>query len=258
MAHRDNLPPLQELITMTAKRFQPARIFAAAAFVAVAGVAIPAFAGELKFGEGADSLKTDDNGKLTAEGAKTAIKELDKVPGEDEWDLKIWAKIDRGGEGPLYVEFFREGEKEPFWRYEDPNYDGGKYWSQSVLLEGAKQFNKNQSYIVRLSQANAEGKDIKLAEGTLKLINTGRVPEKKAGEDEDEDEDEDENEDEDEDDKPAKVQKPTTAEPPETEDPGKKRGCTVTEGPADPLALGLGLVVLLGIGAGRRRRQQAA
>jgi hypothetical protein len=143
----------------------------------VAFTAVPALAGEVKIGEGITSLEVDDNGKLTADGRKTALSELDKLPGEDAWDANIHATLDSGrGDGPLYVEFWHkvQGEWQSFWRHDMNDYDGRKYVIVNILLEGNYGFNKDREYTVKFVQVNTKGNDITLAKGNIKLINTGR------------------------------------------------------------------------------------
>ena len=89
------------------KRFRRVPAVALGLFLTFSLSAV-AFAGPMKFGEGMNSLETDDKGELTAEGKKTVLKELDKIPDEDAWDLNLWAELERGrAEGPIYVEFRR-------------------------------------------------------------------------------------------------------------------------------------------------------
>lgn len=221
-------------------------------------VATPAWAGEIKFGEGPSSLEVDDQGKLTEAGRKTAVKELDKIPGEDAWDLRVWAKLDKGAPGPLYVEFWQTVEvmgktqTAIVHRHEDGEYDGNKYINYNILLEGKVGFNKDRTYDVYFVQVNAKGKDMRLASTKLKLINTGREPppdEEGDGEEEDELSEQDELDglagDEDQADS-----EPADSAPPETE--ASKKGCSVDPGRAGGFD---GAVLLLLAAASIRRRR---
>jgi MYXO-CTERM domain-containing protein len=219
-----------------------------------------ALAGEMKFGEGSASLQTDDSGKLTDGGKKSSIKEIDKVPGEDVWDLKIWMQI-KGAAGPLYVEFYQTVQgQESIVHREDIPYEGEKFITASVPLEGGQGFNKNRTYRVQAIQNDGK-RDIKLAGATIKLINTGRKPEKGEGDGEGGEDTEGEEEvseqdvldtlagpDEDGGDDPG------DADPPTTDSPTKKKGCSVT-GDADLGFSGLMVLVLAGIGMRRERRR---
>ena len=51
----------------------------------------------------------------------------DRIPGEEDWELKIHARMGKhAAEGPLYIEFFREvnGQEYIVYRHEDSNYGG--------------------------------------------------------------------------------------------------------------------------------------
>ncbi len=162
------------------RRMLPAIV--AAAVVLTAGMA---HAGDIKFGQD-KPLETNDKGALTGEGKKAAVKELDNVPGEDAWQAFVWAQLDRGAEGPLYIEFWQEVNGNPsiVHRHEESGYDGGKYISAEFDLEGNIGFNKNRTYTVKAVQVNAKGKDITLAKSKIKLIKSGREPaEDEGGED---------------------------------------------------------------------------
>jgi MYXO-CTERM domain-containing protein len=217
-----------------------------------------AHAAEIKFGEGPSSLAVDDAGMLTDAGRKTAVKALDKVPGEDAWDLRVWAKLDKGAPGPLYVEFWQNveimGQKQNaiVLRHEEAGYQGEKYVSYSILLEGRLGFNKDRTYQVKFVQVGSKGQDITLANADLRLINTGRKSEEEKAEEKEDEEKEDEEEEEDQDDLdtlggPDPEPAPETGAPPETE--AGKKGCHVGE---DVGFVGL-LAVGLGVAARRRR-----
>ncbi len=235
-----------------------------------AGLAVSATsasAGEIKFGEGMTALATDDAGKLTAEGKASAIKELDSVPGEDAWDMTLWARLDSGAdEGPLYIEFWQridtdlDGKPDQdnlAYRHEDANFDGSRYYLTNILLEENFGLNKGRTYKVKIVQVSSSGRDLKLAEGKITLIDTGRKPEA-AGDGGGEGAEEEVSEqdaidsfaggDEEESDAPA------AAPPPVQETPAKKRGCAIGDPTEHPLSLGL-MVLLAGAGLTRRPRR---
>ena len=235
-----------------------------------AGLAVSAssaFAGEIKFGEGMTALATDDAGKLTAEGKASAVKELDSVPGEDAWDMTLWARLDSGAdEGPLYIEFWQrvdtdlDGKPDQdnlAYRHEDANFDGSRYYLTNILLEENFGFNKGRSYKVKILQVSSSGRDLKLAEGKITLIDTGRKPEA-AGDGGGEGAEEEVSEQDaidsfaggdDEDDAPE----PSAAPPPVEDTPAKKRGCDIGAPSEHPLSLGL-LVLIAGVALTRRPR----
>lgn len=230
---------------------------AAATGLMVALMATPALAGDLKYGEGVGSLEVDDDGKFT--GGST-VKKLDKLPGEDAWDLSLWASLDGGrAEGPLYVEFWQkvQGEESKVFHHEMDDYDGRRYILVNILLEGNVGFNKDRTYKVRVVQVNSRGKDVVLATGSLELVNTGREPEPEGdgegGEGDGEEERESMSQDELDTlagpDEPAKPDGPSEAPPPV--DPGKK-GCSVG-GEYDAGINGLMILALAGLGFRRRR-----
>lgn len=233
---------------------------AAATGLAVALMATPALAGDLKYGEGVGSLEVDEDGKLT--GGKS-VKELDKIPGEDAWDLSLWASLDGGrAEGPLYIEFWQkvQGQEAIVHRHEMDDYDGRRYVLVNILLEGNVGFNKDRTYKVKLLQVNSRGKDVVLATGSLKLINTGRQPEEEEpakGEEGEEEEYESQAQDERDslagpEDEGQEPDAPTAAEPPPVE-PSKK-GCSVA-GEYDAGINGLMLLALAGLGLRRRKSE---
>lgn len=225
------------------------------AIIVCASLSIPAtaLAGEVVFG--AQPLATDDSGKLTAEGRKATLKELPSEPGEEAWNLHVWAKIDKGGPGPLYVEFFGklpDGKKYLAYRHEKSDYQGEKYVSMDIELDGSLGFNKGHTYDVEVSQLSPKGANIPLGSGKLTLTYTEAPPEEKEEGDEDTEGD------------TAKQDELDTLAggddagaggdqggPPPVGSKGKK-GCSV-----DPTPYGLpGVLVLFGLGAlaGRRRK----
>ena len=131
-----------------------------------------AWAGDVKFG--AEPLAVDDKGNITAEGKSAAISKLASEPGEELWQFHLWAKIDKGGPGPLYVEFLGklpDGKEYVTYRYEHGSYDGEKFVSLSFDLEGNLGFNKGKTYKVKVLQGNTKpGRpDIILATGSITL-----------------------------------------------------------------------------------------
>lgn len=131
-----------------------------------------AWAGEVKFG--AQPLAVDDDGNITAEGKSAAVETLRSEPGEEVWRFNLWAKIDKGGPGPLYVEFLGklpDGKEYVTYRYEHGSYDAEKFVSLSFDLEGNLGFNKGKSYKVKVLQGNTkpDKPDIILATGNIKL-----------------------------------------------------------------------------------------
>lgn len=220
---------------------------------------------QIWFGTGADSLETDDNGRVTAEGAKTKSSEVDRIPGEDDWELKLHARMGKyAAPGPVYVEFYQEvnGEEYIVHRHEDPNYDGERLYTTVLLLEANIGFNKNREYRVQIVQNNGK-RDLVIAKGKVKLIDTGREPE--SAEDEGGDEgpseqdiadtlagdDDEEEEDEGEDDEGAGDGE---APPPIEETPSTKKGCAVET--VDVGFSGTAILMLLALGTGLRRRRE--
>ena len=93
-----------------------------------------AWAGEVKFG--AEPLAVDDNGNITGEGKAAAVETLQSEPGEEVWHFNLWAKIDKGGPGPLYVEFvgkLPDGKEYVTYRYEHGSYDAEKRVLQEAI-----------------------------------------------------------------------------------------------------------------------------
>jgi len=235
--------------------------FIATAMLLTAGVA---YAGDIKFGQD-KPLDATEKGGLTADGKKAAVKELDNVPGEDAWQAFVWAQLDRGAEGPLYIEFWQDVNGTPsiVHRHEESGYDGGKYLTTDFDLEGNIGFNKNRTYTVKAVQVNAKGKDITLAKSKIKLIKSGREPaEEEGGEDSGEDgdvsdqdvadslagPDEEDKEIGDKDPEPKDEQGPPEVKP--------KKGCSVQA--ADNGWSGPMVLLLAAAGLVRRRRKTAA
>jgi MYXO-CTERM domain-containing protein len=209
---------------------------------------------QIWFGTGVDSLETGENGQVTAEGAKTKTDEVDRIPGSEDWELKLHAKMGKyAAEGPVYVEFFQTvaGAEHIMFRHEDADYSGSRFYTLVLLLEANEGFNKDREYRVQIVQNNGK-RDLVLAKGKVTLIDTGRKgdveeepepePEPEADEEDEEDEDEDDGNEGD------------VAPPPIDDSPAKKKGCSVTDGGATDLgATGLGILLLAGA-IGRRRR----
>lgn len=148
-----------------------------------------AWAGEVKFG--ADALAVDDSGNITSEGKSAATDTLKSEPGEELWNLNLWAKIDKGGPGPLYVEFLGklpDGKEYVTFRHDHSSYQGEKFVSLNFELDGNSGFNKGKTYKVKVLQGNTkEGRpDIILATGKLTLEYT-EPPANEEGDEGDED-----------------------------------------------------------------------
>jgi len=228
----------------------------ALAFAAL-GSSTVAWAGEIKFGT--SNLETDDKGNLTASGRKAAVDTLDEEPGEDLWKTFIWAKLDNAAQGPLYFEFYQsiDGANSQVWRYDAGEFPGGKYFSSELEISGGKGFNKDRTYEVKAIQVSPKGKDLTLATGKIKLIKSGKKPEKKEGDDEGDKVPEDQDaidslaggED-----PPGDAGGDDGKEAPPPVEPKAKKGCTID---SDGSAWS-GALLLLGLGglgfATRRRR----
>ncbi|MGB1016303.1 MAG: MYXO-CTERM sorting domain-containing protein [Nannocystaceae bacterium] len=235
--------------------------FIATAMLLTAGFA---HAGDIKFGQD-KPLDVSEKGALTADGKKAAVKELDNVPGEDAWQAFVWAQLDRGAEGPLYIEFWQDVNGTPsiVHRHEETAYDGKKYLSTEFDLEGNIGFNKNRTYTVKAVQVNAKGKDITLAKSKIKLVKSGRKPaEEESGGDDEGDDASDQDvadslagPDEEDEEVGDKSVEPEVEEqgPPEVK---PKKGCSVQatdNGWSGPMVL-----LLAAAGLVRRRRKHAA
>jgi len=123
---------------------------------------------------GTEPLATDDSGKITAEGRKAAVKTLPSEPGEELWIAHVYAKIDKGGPGPLYVEFIgnRSGVGEfKAYSHEKSDYQGEKFVSMQIDLDGnSASFNKGSTYQVKVLQVAPDGKkDIVFARNEISL-----------------------------------------------------------------------------------------
>lgn len=238
-------------------RNQPNRRWILGTAVAMAALcSTAAWAGEVKVG--ATELAVDDKGNLTAEGRKAIVDTLDEVPGEDLWKAYIWAKLDNAAEGPLYIEFYQNlnGSDSLVWRYEESNFNGGKYYSAEIELAGGRGFNKDRTYEIKAVQVSPKNKDITLATGKLKLIKSGKKPPKDPdeGKKTKEEEEQDARDSLAEDDKSSDEPKPTEEAPPPVE-PKAKKGCTVD---SDSSAWnGTLLLLVVGAGVAARRRRAA-
>lgn len=129
-----------------------------------------ALAGEIKVGTAA--LAVDGEGKITDEGRKAAKDEIPSVPGEEVWIVHIWAKLDKPAPGGLNIEFhgqLPDGKSYLTYSEAEERFDGGKYLSMELELEGSKGFNKNKSYDIVITQLDEKGKQFKLATGKVKL-----------------------------------------------------------------------------------------
>jgi MYXO-CTERM domain-containing protein len=223
--------------------------------ISVFGVAVAneAWAGEVKFGK--QPLSTDSQGNITDEGRKASVTQLPSEPGEEVWILHVWAKIDKGAPGPLYVEIFGklpDGKPYLAKRHEHSAYEGQKFVTMELELDGNQGFNKNRSYDVEVNQLDQKGKTIKLAAGKIDLTYTEppKDDEEEGGGEEDDGETQTDEQDE----------RDSLAGPDEQGDDGApppvaptKKGCSVDPGPwgAAP-----GLVALFGLGAWVTRRRR--
>ena len=166
-------------------------------------------------------------------------------------------------EGPLYVEFYQnvQGKEYIVMRHEDPDYGGERHYTTTTIeLQGNVGFNKDREYRVQIVQNNGQ-RDLVLAKGSVKLIDTGRKAEgaeeegKEEGEEEAEEEGEEEEEEEEEEEDEGAADGGADGEaPPPVEDPGKKKGCSVGDDGGLGALGGAGLGILLLAGALRRRR----
>jgi hypothetical protein len=215
-----------------------------------------AFAGDVKFG--AQPLEIDDSGKITDAGKKAAIKQLPSNPGEEVWPLHVWAQIDKGAPGPLYVEFFDKlpgsGKRYKAWAYEHATYEGEKYVTLEIELEGDVGFNKGHTYTIEISQLDNKGKNLVLASGQIELVYTEGKPEDKEDDGEDEEGD-DQSEEQDELDSFAGGDEKEGGDgeaPPPVTSPGKKKGCSVDSGTG--AAPGVLVLLLLLVRPPRKRR----
>jgi len=224
-----------------------------AVVVASAALVAPAaLAGEVKFG--VEPLETNDAGAITKAGRAAATNEIKSVPGEEIWPLHVWAKIDKGAPGPLYVEFYGTipGSKKRYraWAYEHSSYDGETYVSLSFELKGNVGFNRDRSYGVEVTQLDDKGKNLELASGKISLVYVEGEPE-----------DDDEPEDEDEDDELSAQDEldslggneggGSDEAPPAVPPPSTKKGCSIDPG----MGAAPGVLVLLLLGAGVARRR---
>jgi hypothetical protein len=135
-------------------------------------------ASDVKFGT--EPLATNEAGKISDAGRKAATEQLDSTPGEEVWPIHVWAQIDNGGPGPLYVEFFGklpDGKPYLTYRHEHSGYSGEKYVSLSFELTGNLGFNKGKTYNVKVLQVSPKGKDIVFATGKVTLAYTAAKPE---------------------------------------------------------------------------------
>jgi MYXO-CTERM domain-containing protein len=232
----------------------PKHCLAALAFACTLLFSATAFAAEVKFG--AAPLAVDGTGNLTAAGKSATVTELPSAPGDEEWVLHLWAKLDKGAPGPLYVEFYgKTPDGQPYlaYRHEHSDYEGDKYVSMEIELSGSKGFNKNHTYKVELTQADTKGKDIKLASGSLKLTWTPAPKEPEEGKGDEGKAPEESKDSAEQDALDTLVGGEEGSAPPSTEGGGKKnkKGCSI-----DEAAYGVpGVLVLFALGfAGRRRR----
>jgi hypothetical protein len=128
------------------------------------------WAGEMKFG--AQPLEVDDNGALTKAGRSASSGALESVSDDEElWVLNIWAKIDKGADGPLYVEFYRDhaGSRLMAYSHEHTDYAGDKYVSLTIELAGDMGFHFDDTLSVEAIQIGGNDKKKVLAKSKLTL-----------------------------------------------------------------------------------------
>lgn len=234
------------------------RFWSTLALSAVLLVPAAAHAGDVKIG--AEPLEVNDAGKLTDAGKKKATEELKSMPGEEVWPIHVWAQIDGGGPGPLYIEFFGklpDGKPYLTYRHEHTGYGGEKYVSLSFELTGNLGFNKGKTYSVKVLQVSPKGKDLVFANGKVTLAYT--EPEKEPeGEDEGKDEAGEEDGEEDSKDQDAIDTLTPGAEgaaeggPPPVDSKGKK-GCSIH---SDEIGI-TSVLLLFAAGAVRLRRRRS-
>ncbi|HWB76095.1 MAG TPA: hypothetical protein VG755_14095 [Nannocystaceae bacterium] len=193
---------------------------------------------------GADALAVDDAGKITADGKAKAVSELEEsAPGGEAWTLHLWAKIDKGVEGPMYVEFHRDhgGERLLAHRVE-LDFDGGQYLAQDVDISRSQGFRIGDTIEVSCVQIIG-GKDITKAKGKLKLVASSKPPPKEAPGEAKEEVDPNE---------ASEIASTPSAGPdggaPPKVESGDKKGCSIAGASTMPW------LWLLGIAAIRRRR----
>jgi len=215
-----------------------------------------ALAGEVKFGT--EPLPIDESGKLTSAGREAALTKVESEPGEETWLVHLWAKLDNGAPGPLYVEFFGklpDGKPYRAYQYEHTEYDGEPYVSFPMELSGNDGFNKGRAYTVKVTQVSAKNKDLVLATGRIELEYRDAEAEAEGGADEADEEAEGEPEKDPE--MSAQDELDSLGDgagqegPPPVDSKGKK-GCSV-----QPASQGLASVLacfVLGLGLTRRRR----
>jgi len=226
-----------------------------ASIALLATLFVPAFAwaGEVKFGP--QPLETDDSGKITAAGRSAAVEDLPSEPGEDIWVANVWISVDRGGAGPIYVEFhgkLPDGKPYLAYRHEHAEYDGGPFVSFPIELDANVGFNKGKTYTVKVTQVSGKGKTMVLATGKVTLVYTEPAPEPEgeAGGDESEEEIDEEQAKQDELDTLSETPEGDDGPPP-VDSKGKK-GCSI--GAGTNAAPGVLVLFALGAAAGRRRR----
>ena len=233
------------------------RLVLVSSLVAVGTFAMPAWAGDIEVGS--EPLETDDQGRLTAESKQATVEEVENVPGENAWEIHLWANLDRGAPGPLYVQFWDKYQGKDIkvpWAYEDSSYDGGEFATLDFTIEDNVGFNKDHTYRIKIVQFD-QGKEILLAQGAkVKLLYTREEAEapasgsKEAGTSE-----------------ASEASAQDIADsfggtkesaddgnadgPPEVGSPAQKRGCTVNPEPWLGIS-SLAMMMLLGAGLSRR------
>jgi MYXO-CTERM domain-containing protein len=215
-----------------------------------------AWAGEVLIG--AEPLATGPDGKVTADGRKAAVKELPSEPGEELWNLHLWAKLDKGAPGPLYVEFIGklpDGKPYTAFSHEHSGYDGEPWVSLEIELDGNRGLNKGHTYKIDINQVNDKGKTLQLATGSVTLAFTDAP--KDDGDEKDDGEEKDTEDQSDEQDELDSFAEGGAADggPPPVTPTTKKKGCNIDD--AEYGAPGVLVLLALG-GLVRSRRSRRA
>jgi hypothetical protein len=145
---------------------------AAALSLALSVVGAPglARAGELKFA--GRPMEIDADGKLTKDARSGAKGEVEsESPDEESWVVHVWAQIDKGAEGPLYLEFTREhaGARLMAYSHEHADYGGEKFVSLTIELSRSMGFRFDDQLDVEALQIEENDKRRVLARGKLTL-----------------------------------------------------------------------------------------
>jgi hypothetical protein len=219
------------------------RIIVVAAFVVTLAGVTPAWAGELLVG--AEPLEVGDDGNITKAGRSAAVTKLEALPGNSAWVLHLWAKVDNGAVGPMYVEFYRhhEGRRLTAYRDEIADYAGGKFVSHTVEIPRTRGFRAGETIELVFTQSLVGKGDVKYVKAKIELEKSSQPDPEPEPEPEPEDEPEDDLEEE-----ASTVPEPEPAPEPPPIEPASKKGCTLAA--TTPHAA----LALLLLAAFRRRR----